>query len=76
MLVEGVGSVARRTTVIERILKPLRSEEECPEKLCPEESGIRIEEQPAPAIEESIEVGDDIPVTPIKDPEGASISNT
>lgn len=58
MLVEGVGNVARRITFIENRIPILKS------------NGIRPEEQPAAAIEETIEDWDEQPVSGCQSPTG------
>lgn len=55
MVVEGVGNLARRI----KKSHPVTSEEECSDELCSGKAGIRIEEQPAPAIEEADEDWDE-----------------
>ena len=77
MLVEGVESVARRTTAIEnRILKPIPSEEECPSELRSEEAGIRIAEQSAAAVEETEENGDYVATRECEDQKRARVGST
>ena len=77
MVVEGVGSLAKRVTVIENrisILKPIPSEEECPSE--PGEAGIRVAEQPAAIEEEAEENGDNVATRECEDQKRAGVGST
>ncbi len=79
MIVEGVESLAKRVAAIEsriQIFKPIPSEEECPSELCSGEAGIRIAEQPAAAIEEAEENGDNITTREREDQKRAGVRST
>lgn len=76
MVVEGVGSLARRVKSIERTSQPVESPAECPSELRSGEAGIRITEEPAAAIEETEENGDNVATRECEDQKRESVRGT
>lgn len=68
--------IAKIEVIQDRILKSLGREEKRSSKLCSGKSGIRIEEQPAAAIEETEGDGNNIAITTSEDTERAGVRST